>query len=109
MQCCPVCQCLLNNLLGTEAEFIVRGSQSAISACALPEWLLDGFVKCMNKVFGAHLRWELTKIFTQPEVGRNCTQSTGSQRLSVDSLELDSRTTIHENRSVDYKHMAHQK
>jgi hypothetical protein len=86
-----------------EAPFIVRGSHSAVTACLLPEWLPDRFVKYMNTVFGGQLRWELVEILSRPEVGRNHTQSTNSGRLSLDGLEQDSRTEVYENHSADYK------
>lgn len=91
-RCCPLCQCLLDLLTFNEAPFLIRGSHSAITACALPAWLPEKIVRQMNRIFGVQLRRELIKLLNQP---------TGSKRLSLDSREQDSRTEIHVDRGVN--------
>lgn len=78
-----------------------------MTACALPEWLPDKFVKHMNTVFGCQLRRDLTDILTRPNVGRNRTQSTGSDRLSIDSLasEQGSGVQVFEDRGATMKRL----
>lgn len=98
-----MCQCLLKAMTVENAPFLVRGSHSAITACTLPEWLPDSYVKYMNRVFGGQLRRELTEILSYPQVRQNGTQSIGSQRLSLDSLQQGSRIELHENRTADMK------
>lgn len=43
----------------------------------------------MNKYFGNQLRRELINLIERPESLRSRAQSTGSERLSLDSLEGD--------------------
>jgi hypothetical protein len=67
--------------------FLVRGSHNTVTACSLPTWLPADIVDAMNKYFGSLLRQELVKLMGSSELFRSRTQSTGSQRLSVDSSE----------------------
>lgn len=83
---------LARPLTFNEAPFLIRGSHSAITACALPAWLPEKIVRQMNRIFGVQLRRELIKLLNQP---------TGSKRLSLDSREQDSRTEIHVDRGVN--------
>jgi hypothetical protein len=90
-----------------EVPFLMRGSHSAFTACALPVWLPDNFVKHMNTVFGSQLRRNLIEILSCLEVGRNRTQSTGSDRLSLDSLasEWGSSVQVLEDRGATMEHL----
>ena len=54
-------------------------------------WLPGHIVDSMNKVFGNMLRKELIDLMGRSEVLRNRTQSSGSERLSMDSFEGGNR------------------
>lgn len=84
-RCCLTCQQLLVEL-GASDAFIVRGSHSTVSACTLPTWLPENVVNRMNTVFGQRLRKELVTLLTLPELIWNRAESTGLQRLSLDSV-----------------------
>lgn len=82
-RCCPACEQLLHLLAGQD-PFLVRGFHSTVTACTLPVWLPPRVVDAMNASFGLTLREELIKFMDCPELARNRTQSSGSQKLSQD-------------------------
>ena len=67
--------------------FVVSGSHNTVTACTLPTWLPGDIVDSMNEFFGAQLRRELVEVMTRSELMRGRAQSTGSQRLSLDSVD----------------------
>jgi hypothetical protein len=52
---------------------------------ALPPWLPDDIVDCLNATFGGQLRQEIVKIMKTVSI-RGRINSAGSERLPVDSL-----------------------
>lgn len=81
-----MCQHLIE-LLGKGNPFIVRGSHGTVTACTLPTWLPASIVDSMNEYFGALLRREIVDLMGNTKLSRERAQSTGSDRLSSDSVE----------------------
>jgi hypothetical protein len=74
-----------------EEQFVVRGSHSIISACTLPPWTLSPVVDLMIKVFAKILREDFITLKTNVEASGgfswNCSGSTGSDTLSINSTD----------------------
>jgi hypothetical protein len=77
----------LIKLLGKGNAFVVRGSHGTVTACTLPTWLPASIVDLMNQHFGALLRREIVDLMGNTKLSRQRALSTGSERLSSDSVE----------------------
>jgi hypothetical protein len=74
-----------------EEQFVVQGFHSIISVCTLPPWTPSLVVDLMIKVFAKILREDLITLKTSVEASggfsRNCSGSTGSDTLSINSTD----------------------
>lgn len=89
---CLLCSAFLTTLLQDhDQKFFVRGSHGTITACSLPTWTPSHIVDIMNQNFGLVLRQDLLTLMQLEENAsqrfRVRRKSTGSETLSLDSLE----------------------
>lgn len=85
-RCCPTCRHLLSLLpISSQQPYLVKGYHSTVTACTLPPWLPADIVDSMNQFFGEELRKALVKLMNESPL-RSRSASTGSQRISIESI-----------------------